>query len=111
MLQPPGPAAFTGEVVLTTGATDLLEAEDGTGSGKFCWVVAHELVHVIEAMRVIVPAFMDWETYWSVALQNGVAGDSAVVASKGKVTATVAEDSVNETLVPEVEKALKKSAK
>jgi hypothetical protein len=78
MLQPPGPAAFTGEVVLTTGATDLIEAEDGTGSDKFCWVVAHELVHVIEAMRVIVPAFMDWETYWSVALQNGVAGDSAV---------------------------------
>ena len=43
-----------------------------------CWVVAHELVHVIEAIRVIVLAFMDWETYWSVALQNGVAGDSAV---------------------------------
>ena len=77
VLQPPGPAAFTGEVVLTKEATDLLQTEDGTGSGKFCWVVAHELVHVIEAMRVIVPAFIDWETYWSVALQNGAAGHLA----------------------------------
>ena len=36
---------------------------------------------------------------------------TAVVAGKGKVTAVIAEDSVNATLVPDVEKALKKAAK
>lgn len=63
--QPLGPAAFLGEIILCR------ELEGDPARANF--IVAHELTHVFDAMRFVVPAFMDWDTYRDKALQGGTA--------------------------------------
>ena len=38
---------------------------------KFKYVIAHELVHVFDSMIFIVPAFMDWPSFWENVLGGG----------------------------------------
>ena len=75
LTEPVGPAGCTGEVVLTDHAERLLCSGAPSDRDSFRFIVAHELVHVFEAMRVIVPAFMDWDTYWEKALHEGCCTD------------------------------------
>ena len=75
--RPQGPAALTGEIVLTNSIQQWFCSPTDQDVGRFCFVLAHELVHVFEAMRVIVPAVMDWETFWEKALQRGTVCEAA----------------------------------
>lgn len=74
--KPVGPAGFQGEIVLTFGMQQWLCSGNEKDRDKFRFVVAHELVHVFEGMRVIVPAFIDWDTYWERALRGGLQADA-----------------------------------
>lgn len=71
---PPGPAAFHGEIVF---ASEFIWKifDDPKGEDKFKFVVAHELVHVLNFLRILVPAFQNWERYWNVFLGEGCACD------------------------------------
>jgi len=75
IFKPVGPAGCTGEIVLTFHAQQLLCSDDPDDHNKFRFIVAHELVHAFKAMRFIVPAFLDWDTYWATALQLGSKAD------------------------------------
>ena len=103
----------------------LRKLDEAAGKVEGAYVVAVFLTDDDEATRAYLPraqqslklehtafcSYADMQTGpngWGI---NADVAMTAVVAGKGKVTAVVAEDSANETLVPEVEKALKKSAK
>lgn len=76
--RPPGPAAFMGEIVLTQShALPLLLARDQRSHDALRFVLAHELVHAFESLPFIVPAFVDWDTYWEVGLASGCDSDEA----------------------------------
>ncbi|NLF68733.1 MAG: hypothetical protein GX575_06715 [Candidatus Anammoximicrobium sp.] len=78
LMQPVGPAGCTGEIVFTDRVEQLLCSGAPSDRDRFRFIVAHELVHVFDAMRVIVPAFMDWDTYWEKALHDGCCTDRPV---------------------------------
>jgi hypothetical protein len=76
--EPVGPAGLDAEIVLTHKAVEYLTAGAAEEDpDKFQFIVAHELVHAFDAMRVIVPAVMDWKTYWEKALGSGSQCDAA----------------------------------
>jgi hypothetical protein len=62
---PPGPAAFFGEIILRS---ELLQFDD---SDKLSFVVAHELTHAIDMLRMLVPATLDWPAFWENVLEEG----------------------------------------
>src|SRR5215204_1894554 len=67
-----------GEIVLTQShALPLLLARDQRSHDALRFVLTHELVHVFENLPFIVPAFVDWEKYWEVALSSGSDSDEA----------------------------------
>ena len=69
---PPGPAAFIGKIHLSQNAMPPLENEDSEqGFNRFKFIVAHELVHVFDMMRLVVPAFMNWKAFWTKVLGEG----------------------------------------
>src|SRR5688500_9884534 len=74
-LCPFGPAAFTGEIVLTERAFPKDNSPEEIDA--FAFVVAHELVHVFDAMRFVVPAIMDWKQCWNKMLQGGCRCEAA----------------------------------
>ena len=56
---PLGPAAMTGETVVSHG----MSFTDERATAAFCFVLAHELVHAFRYLPVIVPAYTDWRAF------------------------------------------------
>ena len=50
----------------------------GATSTAFVLSVAHELIHVFDAMRFVVPAFQNWDQFWKIALREGSFCDVAI---------------------------------
>lgn len=67
---PDGPGAFQSSVIVSE---EFLSKAKRDSKGELCvkGVIAHELVHALHAMRYIVPAFLDWRTFWEVFLRRG----------------------------------------
>jgi hypothetical protein len=68
--EPVGPAGLDAEIVLLGETLEHL-ARCRNGWDQVRFVVAHELVHVFEAMRFFVPAVMNWKVFWDKALHCG----------------------------------------
>lgn len=66
--RPLGPVALDSKIMLQTNCIDLLQSR---GEDAVRLIIAHELVHAFDLMRIAVPAVMDWETFWNVALAQG----------------------------------------
>ena len=74
--EPEGPAAFVGEILISPQTQDkMTSGDDISTENKFKWIVAHELVHVFDIMRFVVPAFMDWRNFWERLLDEGCSCD------------------------------------
>ncbi|MEQ2005265.1 MAG: hypothetical protein ABMA26_00595 [Limisphaerales bacterium] len=65
----PGPAAHSG--IISVSREMISGPTDEVTRDAFRFVVAHELVHAFHAMRFLVPAVMDWNTFYRVALDEG----------------------------------------
>ena len=65
----PGPAAYLGRIRISPNSypRDNSDAEHDA----HMFVIAHELVHAFDMMRFIVPAVMDWTSFWKIALKDG----------------------------------------
>lgn len=74
--RPLGPVGFSGYIALAPRRCLRLAHERGEDAIRF--VIAHELVHAIDMLRILVPAVQDWETFWSQALNEGTRSDSTV---------------------------------
>jgi hypothetical protein len=61
--EPAGPAALIAGIVLTNEFHRACLRKRGVVELGLKHVIAHELVHVFDAMRYVVPAFMDWEAF------------------------------------------------
>lgn len=72
---PLGPVAFSGYIALDLWACLKVENERGKDAVRF--VIAHELVHAIDMLRVLVPAVQDWEAFWEKALDQGDRAEAA----------------------------------
>lgn len=79
--RPPGPAGFSGEIRFTQSGIDLIFAlakKNGEqAADAFRFIIAHELVHSIHLLKILVPAYRDWAAFWSGPLEEGRAGDDA----------------------------------
>jgi len=73
---PPGPTAFCGEIILRREKFPI-ESELVSVADKLSFVIAHELTHAFDKLRVLVPAIQDWSSFWKTALQEGVCCDRA----------------------------------
>lgn len=79
---PPGPADFYGAIVLNK---DNFSGEMDTSiEDKRSFVIAHELTHVFDMLRILIPAFQDWPTFWERALQDGDACGAARYVQHGQ---------------------------
>jgi len=65
-----GPSAFVGEIAI---AQEKWAFEEN----KFKCVFAHELVHVFDMLKLLVPAFIDWRGFWRSVLNEGCACEDA----------------------------------
>jgi hypothetical protein len=63
-----GPAAFVGEIAMKF----MVDSED-----RFKCVLAHELVHVFDMLKLLVPAFTNWRTFYTNVLDGGLANEDA----------------------------------
>ena len=63
---PIGPSAFVGEIRLMDRCFPKDNDPENTDAFKF--VVAHELVHVFDMMRFLVPAVMNWRRFSQIVL-------------------------------------------
>lgn len=73
-IDPQGPAAFLGEIVISNEILTSLLNNDYSEE-KFKCIIAHELVHVFDYMRWLVPAFMDWPGFYEHVLNEGSRND------------------------------------
>ena len=73
---PAGPAALYGEIVISQEAFPY-EGESLIDDQLRC-VIAHELVHVFELLRLLVPAAQDWDLCWTNLLKDGYDCDGAI---------------------------------
>jgi len=79
--EPHGPAVFVGEIILPSSIQRAWWEcrEDGTKrtgiEQAFQLVIAHELVHVFDTLKYLVPAFMNWRKFWRDVLGEGSAND------------------------------------
>lgn len=73
---PPGPTAFYGEIVLRSEKFHFNE-QTASITDKLSFTIAHELTHVFDMLRILVPAIRDWPTFWEEALQEGTSCDNA----------------------------------
>jgi Zn-dependent peptidase ImmA (M78 family) len=71
---PPGPVAFHGAIVFERDFIANID-NDPKGEDKFKFVLAHELVHVFDFMRLLVPAFRNWKRFWKICMDKGCAMD------------------------------------
>jgi len=72
---PPGPVAFSGQIRLWPEAFPKDNSAKSLDSFRF--IIAHELVHVFDAMRLLVPAVMNWRKVWTSILGQGTRCDLA----------------------------------
>ena len=70
-----GPAAFFGWIIVL--AKSLPQDDSPRSREAFQCIIAHELVHVFDIMRIVVPAVMDWRTFRRKALCEGCHDDMA----------------------------------
>ena len=74
--KPAGPGALVADIHILRPTLqfglDGLTDPGGLHHDKFRGVIAHELVHAFDAMRLLVPAFMDWDAFWVHVLRKGV---------------------------------------
>lgn len=77
---PSGPSVFVGDIIISRkiqrawvkyhepeSVTDILR--------MFQFIIAHELVHVFNNLKYLVPAFMDWRSFWKNILTDGSSTD------------------------------------
>lgn len=76
-IKPPGPAALNSEIVLSHNVFFWGLSDHQQDRDRFCLVVAHELCHAFDAMRFIVPACQDWDSFWRIVLRDGFLCDQA----------------------------------
>ena len=79
----PGPAGFCGEITVYRRGIELYERERATSvesaEDLVSFIIAHELTHAFDMMKLVVPAFQNWEAFWENALGMGDAHDAAVL--------------------------------
>ena len=66
---PLGPVGFNGYIALNSAKCVTLAKERGEDAVRL--VIAHELVHAIDMLRILVPAVQDWEAFWTRVLGQG----------------------------------------
>jgi len=72
--EPEGPAAFVGEILIAPRTLEEINLHDDIiTEHKFKCIISHELVHVFDMMRFVVPAFMDCPNFWKCVLGEGSA--------------------------------------
>lgn len=77
--KPAGPAVYLGEIIISNEIqNEVFGANDIVTEHKFKCIVAHELVHVFDIMRLVVPAFMDWRSFWKCVLNEGSACEDLI---------------------------------
>jgi|GEM_PF-1217799 len=74
-VRPLGPVAFSGYIALDMLACLMVENTRGKDAVRF--IIAHELVHAIDMLRILVPAVQDWEAFWTRALDQGDRAEAA----------------------------------
>ncbi len=95
-----GPGALVAGIVLKH--EKLIGVIDDTTREqcRLKFVLAHELVHAIHAMRFVVPAFMDWRTFWRDVLHEG--GCCDLVANNSDCRTSFLDDYGSENELAEV---------
>jgi len=91
---PHGPGAAVCEIILPQeiqGAWFACQAEQDPQAvtrfeRAFQLVVAHELVHAFQQLRYLVPAFMDWPSFWRNVLDEGCRVDCLLSRVQGSST-------------------------
>ena len=78
---PLGPAAFVGEIVIRRQLQRAMlacarEGEAENSMQIFQFIIAHELAHVFDALKYLVPAFMDWRKFYKDVLCDGTATEA-----------------------------------
>ncbi len=79
--RPPGPAIFTGEIVLPSSIKRAWLAckEDRKKAAGIAnavqLILAHELVHAFDLLKYLVPALLNWPGFWRNVLQEGCLND------------------------------------
>lgn len=68
---PPGPVAFNAAIIFQANFIDEIRGENPRAEDRFKFVLAHELVHVFDFMRILVPAFQNWRKFWKTCLDRG----------------------------------------
>jgi hypothetical protein len=68
---PPGPVALYGDIIFHSNFVENELREDPKAEEKFKFVMAHELVHVFNFLRLLVPAFQNWKRFWKICLDEG----------------------------------------
>lgn len=68
-----GPAAFIGEILILGQIRN--ECFSGSNENAFKFIIAHELVHVFDILKYVVPAFIDWQSFWKCVLGDGMSCD------------------------------------
>ncbi len=76
----PGPAAFVGEIIINAERFPPGEVDAMTKRLQF--VVAHELTHVFDMLRLLVPAMRNWPSFWRNVLEEGQRYEEAASFSK-----------------------------
>jgi len=69
-VMPPGPVAFNAAIIFESEFIWSVMESSG-GENKFKFALAHELVHVFNFMRFLVPAFQNWKRFWKICLDEG----------------------------------------
>lgn len=75
--EPQGPPAFWGEIIILDHENKWMTRYDTDAERVFKCIVAHELVHVFEMLRLLVPAFMNWRAFYENVLADGCNNDLA----------------------------------
>jgi hypothetical protein len=73
---PLGPVAFSGEIIFKSEYILATDIDKARSENAFKFILAHELVHVFNMLRLLVPAFKNWKKFWNVCLAEGIACDS-----------------------------------
>lgn len=76
---PPGPGALVAGITLRWEQCVGSEQNTARELDRLMFIVAHELVHAIHAMKFVVPAFLDWQTFCKVVLHEGAGSDLLIL--------------------------------
>lgn len=72
--KPEGPAAFIGEIVISKNLI-LPNLKKPFFEDKVKCLIAHELIHVFDYLRFIVPAFLNWRSFWHTFIDEGLSSE------------------------------------